>query len=108
MCAANENKKSMSAQKYSQEDRQELVSMARKLRRMKRQLLLNEVQAPLTSVDGFRSLITRALQAESGDGSDSSVSTGSTIVKPGDSLRTPPSRSIKGSVSFVHMAPSAA
>jgi hypothetical protein len=116
MYSANDNKKSMPAQQYTQEDRQELASMARRLRRVKRQLLLKEVAPPPTPVDSFRSLITRAMQhADLNDGSDSSVSSAleetSFKEKLDCSLRTQPSRSIKGSVSFihvVHLAPRAA
>eukprot|EP00980_Cylindrotheca_fusiformis_P006604 scaffold1390_cov138-Cylindrotheca_fusiformis.AAC.7 len=109
MCATNDNKQKNTASSYTREDRRELVSMARNLRRMKRQMLLKAVEKPEDPVEGLRTLITRAVvETDSNDGSVGSVSMTPSIEKPGDVLRTQPSRSIKGSVSCIHMAPQAA
>lgn len=62
MCTSNVEKQDpKSFTSYSQEERQELLSMARGLRRMKRQMLLKQVEKPQSPVDSFRSLLARAV-----------------------------------------------
>ena len=50
--------------KYSRNDRQELTGLARNLRRAKRQMFLKEVEAPQTSVESFRELVTTSVMSE--------------------------------------------
>ncbi|CAJ1936447.1 unnamed protein product [Cylindrotheca closterium] len=50
--------------KITRNERQELTGLARNLRRAKRQMFLKEVEAPQTSVESFRELVTTSVMSE--------------------------------------------
>ena len=75
---------------YTRNEREELAKMARKLRRMKRQMLLKQVETPHSTVDSFRELLIRITSDQSESSGSFSLSSSSCVYdEQEDSFRRP-------------------
>lgn len=92
---------------YSLDDRQELAGLARNLRRAKRQMFLKEVEAPHTSVESFRDLVTRSVMSDL-NGSQSSFFSTSTDLTEEKLAESRPSTSLNHAFKHVVEGPRAA